>query len=130
MMYPINHPCLTYLKRSGQLYRFAQTFLQYDEIEEFEWENMALAEMLPEPPSNKGSNLMNSDSYLSVDIQDVSKNEYKDYINTLTKFQVKSGAFIYRDKFYRELRKSVLWQYFLPINVYKITKKLFFLSLY
>ena len=98
----------------------------YDEIEEFEWENMALAEMLPEPPSNKGSNLMNSDSYLSVDIQDVSKNEYKDYVNALTKFQVKSGAFIYRDKFYRELRKSVLWQYFLPINVYKITKKLFF----
>ena len=53
----------------------------YDEIEEFEWENMALAEMLPEPPSNKGSNLMNSDSYLSVDIHDVSKNEYKDYVN-------------------------------------------------
>ena len=69
---------------------------------------------------------MNSDSYLSVDIQDVSKNEYKDYVNALTKFQVKSGAFIYRVKFYRELRKSVLWQYFLPLNVYKITKKLFF----
>lgn len=53
----------------------------YDEIEEFEWENMVLAEMLPEPPSNKGSNLMNSDSYLSIDIHDVSKNEYKDYVN-------------------------------------------------
>ena len=53
----------------------------YDEIEEFEWENMVLAEMLPEPPSNKGSNLMNSDSYLSIHIHDVSKNEYKDYVN-------------------------------------------------
>lgn len=51
------------------------------DIEKFKWENMALAEMLPEPPTNKGSNLMNTEKYLSIDIHDVSKGDYKDYVD-------------------------------------------------
>jgi len=50
-------------------------------IEKFEWENIALSEVLPEPPSNKGSNLMNTEQYLSIDIHDVSKSDYKDYVD-------------------------------------------------
>ena len=51
---------------------------------------------------------------------------YKHKCTALTKFQVKRGAFIYRDKFYRELRKSVLWQKLLEINTYKNIMELFF----
>ena len=51
------------------------------DIEKFKWENIALSEVLPEPPSNKGSNLMNTEQYLSIDIHDVSKSDYKDYVD-------------------------------------------------
>ena len=51
---------------------------------------------------------------------------YKHKCTALTKFQVKNGAFIYRDKFHRELRKSILWQKLLEINTYKNIMELFF----
>ena len=51
------------------------------DISEFEWNNMALAEIIPEPESNLGSHLMNSEDYLSVDVHEVSKEAYKEYVN-------------------------------------------------
>lgn len=51
------------------------------DITEFEWDNMALAEIIPEPKSNLGSHLMNSEDYLSVDVYEVSKDGYKEYVN-------------------------------------------------
>lgn len=52
------------------------------DISEFEWNNMALAEIIPEPESNLGSHLMNSEDYLSVDVHEVSKEAYKEYVNS------------------------------------------------
>lgn len=52
------------------------------DISEFEWDNMALAEIIPEPESNLGSHLMNSEDYLSVDVHEVSKEAYKEYVNS------------------------------------------------
>lgn len=43
------------------------------DISEFEWGNLALAEMLPEPESNLGSNLINTEDYLSIDVHEMSK---------------------------------------------------------
>lgn len=51
------------------------------DISKFEWDNMALAEIIPEPESNLGSHLMNSEDYLSVDVHEVSKEAYKEYVN-------------------------------------------------
>ena len=51
------------------------------DISEFEWNNMALAEIIPEPESNLGSHLMNSEDYLSVDVHEISKEAYKEYVN-------------------------------------------------
>ena len=44
----------------------------------------------------------------------------------LVKFQVKSGAFIFREKFHCELRKSVPWQNLPRTNTFKVTMELFF----
>lgn len=51
------------------------------DISEFEWGNLALAEMLPEPESNLGSNLINTEDYLSIDVHEMSKDAYKKYVN-------------------------------------------------
>jgi len=44
----------------------------------------------------------------------------------LTKFKVKSGAFIFGDKFHRELRKGVRCLILAQINANKITTELLF----
>ena len=51
------------------------------DISEFEWDNMALAEVLPEPASNLGSNLINTEDYLSVDVHEITKDAYKEYVD-------------------------------------------------
>ena len=51
------------------------------DISEFEWGNLALAEMLPEPESNLGSNLISTENYLSIDVHEMSKDAYKKYVN-------------------------------------------------
>ena len=38
------------------------------DISEFEWNNMALAEIIPEPESNLGSHLMNSEDYSEMKV--------------------------------------------------------------
>ena len=50
------------------------------ETEAIEWDNMALAERLPEPESNKGRIISNSSEELSVYIAKTSQNEYYDYV--------------------------------------------------
>lgn len=51
------------------------------DISEFEWGNLALAKMLPEPESNLGSNLINTEDYLSINVHEMSKDAYKKYVN-------------------------------------------------
>lgn len=51
------------------------------DISEFEWNNITLAEMLPEPESNLGSYLINTEDYFSVDVHEMSKDAYKEYVD-------------------------------------------------
>lgn len=48
---------------------------------EFNWSNMTLGSMLPTPESTLGKNLINTEDYLSIDILDVSLEEYQEYVN-------------------------------------------------
>lgn len=47
---------------------------------EFVWSDMVLSEILPEPESNYGDLSINSDDYLSIDVLNTSKDEYRAYI--------------------------------------------------
>ena len=49
--------------------------------EKIDWDSIALSEQLPEPKSNKGKILTNSDESLSVYIAKSSENDYNDYIS-------------------------------------------------
>ena len=53
-----------------------------DEIEDLIWSDYVLSEKLPEPKTLKGKLNYDSSSSLSIDIIDVDKNEYKNYVNT------------------------------------------------
>lgn len=48
--------------------------------EKIEWDDLELGYMLPEPASNKGRIVIDSDDSLSVSIVKMSKSDYKDYI--------------------------------------------------
>lgn len=48
---------------------------------EFNWSNMSLGSMLPTPESTLGKNLINTEDYLSIDILDVTPEEYQEYVN-------------------------------------------------
>lgn len=52
-----------------------------NEASEFNWSNMTLGSMLPIPESNIGKNLINTENYLSIDILDVTPEEYQEYVN-------------------------------------------------
>lgn len=52
-----------------------------NEASEFNWSNMTLGSMLPIPESNLGKNLINTEDYLSIDILDVTPEEYQEYVN-------------------------------------------------
>ena len=50
------------------------------ESEKIVWEDIVMAEILPEPKSNKGQILSNSDKYLSIYIHKSSKEDYNKYV--------------------------------------------------
>ena len=52
-----------------------------NDASEFNWSNMTLGSMLPTPESTLGKNLINTEDYLSIDILDVSPEEYQEYVN-------------------------------------------------
>lgn len=52
-----------------------------DEIEDLIWSDYVLSEKLPEPKTLKGKLNYDSSSSLSIDIVDVDKKEYKNYVN-------------------------------------------------
>ena len=52
-----------------------------NDASEFNWSNMTLGSMLPTPESTLGKNLINTEDYLSIDILDVSPDEYQKYVN-------------------------------------------------
>ena len=52
-----------------------------NDASEFNWSDMTLGSMLPTPESNSGKNLINTEDYLSIDILDVSPEEYKEYVS-------------------------------------------------
>lgn len=49
--------------------------------EKFKWTDMELSNILPEPKSNVGRILSNSDEHLSIYIHKTSKDEYNDYLD-------------------------------------------------
>ena len=49
--------------------------------EKIDWDSIVLSEQLPEPKSNKGKILTNSDESLSIYIAKSSESDYNDYIN-------------------------------------------------
>lgn len=52
-----------------------------DNATEFEWSNMVLCEILPEPESNYGDLSINSEDYLSIDILETSEEQYRSYVS-------------------------------------------------
>lgn len=49
--------------------------------EKFEWSDIELSNILPEPTSSVGKILSNSDEHLSIYIHKISKDEYNDYLD-------------------------------------------------
>lgn len=49
--------------------------------EKIVWSEMALGDMLPKPPSNRGMLYENSDEQLHVSLNDVSDSDYNDYLD-------------------------------------------------
>ena len=72
------------------------------DISEFEWNNITLAEMLPEPESNLGSYLINTEDYFSVDVHEMSKDAYKEYVDDCREkgFTVDFSDFVMRFRYW------------------------------
>ena len=51
-----------------------------DKKESLNWPTSNLASLLPKPSQSKGKVSMDSESYLSVDVYGVSKEDYKSYV--------------------------------------------------
>ncbi len=47
----------------------------------FQWDELILSHVLPEPNSTYGNIKLNSDRYLSIDVFKISKEEYKEYVD-------------------------------------------------
>ena len=48
--------------------------------EKYNWEEVVLADILPQPVSPYGETISNSEDYLSVDVTETTQDQYKDYI--------------------------------------------------
>lgn len=51
------------------------------EASEFNWNNISLGIMIPEPNSNLGKNLINDINYLSIDVVNISIDDFNEYVN-------------------------------------------------
>ena len=60
---------------------FGGSSINNKQYEAFEWDNIVLCDMLPEPPSNMGDIQYNSKSVLKIDISNISNNDYQAYKN-------------------------------------------------
>lgn len=48
---------------------------------QFNWDDIELANLLPQPVSTIGETNLNTDRYLSIDVDKTSKEEYREYVN-------------------------------------------------
>lgn len=51
-----------------------------DTAEQIDWENITLSKVLPEPQSNMMELLYNGDDWLNVTVQDISENDFLEYV--------------------------------------------------
>lgn len=54
--------------------------------EKITWEDLILGEQLPEPASNKGRIVVDSEDSLSVSVEKITKDDYKDYVEACEEF--------------------------------------------
>lgn len=64
---------------------FVNLISNNESVEKIKWSEILLGEMLPEPPSNRGSIYENSKEELNIRLDDVSEKEYDTYLKSCLK---------------------------------------------